>query len=453
MISRVLKTIQKYELLKKGDRVVVGVSGGADSVALLHCLTRDLPQYQLYPVVCHVNHKLRGAESDQDEAFVRSLCEHLGVPCHVLSEDVALLAEQRKIGVEVCGRELRYDFFTKTAAQYGENVKIATAHTLSDQAETVLFRLTRGAGLHGLCGIPPMRGAIIRPLLEVTRAEVESYLSGIGLEYRIDSSNRETVYARNRIRLKVVPELEKINPSFSETLCGTVESLREDDRFLWETAAFELCKADEEDGYSVPVIAGCPDAVRRRMLMLICRENGFPAEREKLKELDQIILSNYGKINMAGGVTALIRKGSLVFYEKKKPDAFSSFPFKTGMLTFPSGVAYNITIMSSNDFHRLQENVNKNFATDILDCDKILGNVVVRPRMSGDMLTLPRRGVTKSLKKLYNEAKIPLEKREILSVLADEKGVFWVEGFGADCRVKPDEGTKRYLVISKTDEN
>ena len=227
---------------KKGDRVVVGVSGGADSVALLHCLTRDLPQYQLYPVVCHVNHKLRGAESDQDEAFVRSLCEHLGVPCHVLSEDVALLAEQRKIGVEVCGRELRYDFFTKTAAQYGENVKIATAHTLSDQAETVLFRLTRGAGLHGLCGIPPMRGAIIRPLLEVTRAEVESYLSGIGLEYRIDSSNRETVYARNRIRLKVVPELEKINPSFSETLCGTVESLREDDRFCGKRRPLSFVK-------------------------------------------------------------------------------------------------------------------------------------------------------------------------------------------------------------------
>lgn len=182
MISKVLETIRKYELLKEGDRVVAGISGGADSVALLHCLAKGLPQYRLKLVACHVNHRLRGAESDRDEAFVRSLCSQYEIPCHVLSEDVAALAKERGTGIEECGRELRYRFFRETAAGYGEGTKIATAHTLSDQAETVLFRLARGTGLRGLCGIPPMRGAVVRPLLDVTRKEVERYCAENGLD-------------------------------------------------------------------------------------------------------------------------------------------------------------------------------------------------------------------------------------------------------------------------------
>ncbi len=450
MISKVLETIRKYELLKEGDRVVAGVSGGADSVALLHCLARDLPQYGLKLAVCHVNHQLRGVESDRDEAFVRSLCSKYGIPCHVLSKDVAALAKERGIGIEECGRELRYRFFRETAAGYGKGTKIATAHTLSDQAETVLFRLARGTGLHGLCGIPPVRGAVIRPFLGVTREEVERYCAENGLDFVADSSNADVSYSRNRIRLEAVPPLQKINPSFLETLSGTLESLCEDDRFLWETAARLLCDADENGGYSAPFLAEQPDAVRRRMLMLICRENGLRAGREKLMELDQIIRLNHGTINMSGGVTAIVEKHLLSFHEKEAPARFCAFPLETGRLTFPSGVAYNINIVPSGG---LEENVNRNFATDILDCDKILGNITVRSRLPGDEMALFRRGVTKSLKKLYNEAKIPLEKRGLLAVLADERGVIWAEGFGPSRRAAPDEGTKKYLVIQKIEKN
>ncbi len=450
MISKVLETIRKYELLKEGDRVVVGISGGADSVALLHCLAKGLPQYRLKLVACHVNHRLRGAESDRDEAFVRSLCSQYEIPCHVLSEDVAALAKERGTGIEECGRELRYRFFRETAAGYGEGTKIATAHTLSDQAETVLFRLARGTGLRGLCGIPPMRGAVVRPLLNVTRKEVERYCAENGLDFVADSSNADVSYSRNRLRLEVVPQLQKINPSFLGTLSGTVESLCEDDRFLWETAARRLCDADENEGYSALFVAKQPDSLRRRMLMLICRENGLRAGREKLKELDQIIQLNHGTINMSGRITATVEKNLLSFREKEAPVLFQAFPLETGMLTFPSGIAYNITIVPSGS---LQENVNRNFATDILDCDKILGSITVRPRLPGDEMTLFRRGVTKSLKKLYNEAKIPVEKRGLLAVLADEQGVIWVEGFGPSRCASPDKETKRYLVIQKIEEN
>lgn len=450
MIDKVVETIEKYELFQKGDWVVAGVSGGADSVALLHCLAQKLPQYELHLAVCHLNHRLRGEESDRDEAFVRELCGRMGLPCHVLSEDVAAAAKERGIGLEECGRELRYRFFQETASRYGNGTKIATAHTLSDQAETVLFRLARGTGLRGLCGIPPVRGAIVRPLLEVTRAEIEAYCAENGLAFVTDSSNRDRSYARNRIRLETVPSLLTVNPSFLASFEDTVESLREDDRFLWKTAAECLGTADREGGYSTEILRRQPEAVRRRMLMLVCRENGLPAGREKLKELDQIIRLDSGKINMSGGIAGTVAGGCLFFSKKEEPPGFLPFPLGTGILTFPSGIAYNINVVPFEEFGK---KVNRNFATDILDCDKILGNIIVRPRQSGDQMTLLRRGVTKSLKKLYNEAKIPLAERGRLAVFADGEGVVWAEGFGVSRRAAPTEQTKRCIVVQKAERN
>jgi len=446
VISKVMETIQKYELFHKGDRVVVGVSGGADSVALLHFLAKDLPEYELDLTVCHLNHRLRGEESERDEAFVRSLCERLNIPCKIRALDVAALAAERKQGLEECGREERYRFFEETAASFSENAVIATAHTLSDQTETVLFRLARGSGLKGLCGIPPKRGKVVRPFLAVTREEVEAYCAEKGLSFVTDSSNAETVYARNLLRLEVIPSLRKMNPSLEKTLSETVDDLREDDRFLWETAAKRLTDADDEEGYWIAVFRSVPRPLRRRMLILACREHDIAPDREKIKELDQIIETGHGKINISDAVLAVVCDGRFSFLTRAKAESFSPFLLAEGVLTFPSGNAYNITVLPRKE---AAQKVNRNFATDILDYDKILANITVRPRQSGDRITLSRRGVTKSLKKLFNEEKIPVDRRELQAVMADEQGVIWVEGFGADSRVLPSEGTGRCLVIQK----
>ena len=450
MIDKVIETIQKYELFHKGDRVVAGVSGGADSVALLHFLAEELPEYKLDITVCHLNHLLRGEESERDEAFVRALCERLGVSCRVRRLDIASLAAEKKQGLEECGREERYRFFEETAASLDENTVIATAHTLSDQTETVLFRLARGSGLKGLCGIPPKRGKIVRPFLEITREEVEAYCFEKELPFVTDSSNLEAVYARNLIRLETIPTLKKVNPSLEKTLAETVEDLREDDRFLWETAARKLTESDEEEGYRLAVFRSAPRSIRRRMLILACRENGCSPDREKIKEFDQIIEAGHGKINMSGMVLAEVQKERLAFSVRSEAKSFPPFPLQEGVLTFPSGIAYNIT---AAPFDGVTQKVNRNFATDILDCDKILGNITVRPRQSGDCITLSRRGVTKSLKKLFNEAKIPVNERELQAVMADEKGVIWVEGFGADSRVLPSEETLHSLTICKFEQD
>ncbi len=451
MINKVISLIEEYQMFQKGDRVVVGVSGGADSVALLHCLSKGIEQLELQVAVCHINHQLRGEESDRDEKFVRQLCQQFSLPCHVLSQDVGALAKKWGIGIEECGRKLRYRFFQETADLYGENTKIATAHTLSDQAETVLFRLARGTGLKGLCGIPPVREGIVRPLLGVTRVEVENYCVEQGLDYVKDSSNTSVDYARNRIRLNVVPQLEIINPSFLRTLGGIVEDFREDDHFLWEEAVNRLGEAhDGESGYKTACLMEQPGAMRSRMLMLICQENLFLVDRKKLRELDQIIRENHGKINMTAGRYAVVSSGKLSFKDgREEPAPYFEIPLKTGVLTFPSGNAYNINIVDQNEL----EKINRNFATDILDCDKILGKVIIRQRRSGDRISMPRRGVTKSVKKLYNEAGIPLDMRGKLAVFSDSQGLIWAEGFGVDRRAMPGPETKRFLVIYKIEQD
>lgn len=449
MIELVRETIEQYHMLQNGDTVVAGVSGGADSSALLHVLVDGLRELHLLVVVCHINHQLRGTESERDMRFVKTLCETLSVPCHVLTKDVRALAAKCGLGEEACGRELRYHFFKETAARYGNHVKIATAHTLSDNAETVLFRMARGTGLRGLCGIPPVRGDIIRPLLGVTREQVERYCAEQGIGYVTDSTNASPDYARNRLRLHAVPELKTVNPSFEQSLLHTVETLRQDEEYLTEQAVRALCEADEGDGFSAEALRALASAVRGRALMIICRENGIPAEREKIEALNQIITGKHGKISIAAGRYVQVCRGLLCFTEKQEPSPHFEIPFQCGRLTLPSGVTYNSSVVTD---WKPMENVNKNFSIGILDYDKIKGKLVFRSRKSGDVLSLPQRGLTKPLRKLYNEAGIPPQRRGLLSVLCDEQGPVWAEGFGVDARAVSSGNTKRFLVLERTED-
>ena len=209
--QKALCALRQYSLFSQGDRIAVGVSGGADSVALLRFLAALRPQFGWDLVVCHIHHGLRGAEADRDECFVRALAEQLGLPCAVSRIDAAALALRDHISVEEAGRMARYAFFAQTA---GEGGRIATAHTLDDSIETVLMNLVRGTGLRGLCGIPRIRGNIVRPLLDCTRAEVEDYLGALGQPYCTDSTNLTDDYTRNRIRHDILPRLCALNPNF-----------------------------------------------------------------------------------------------------------------------------------------------------------------------------------------------------------------------------------------------
>ena len=227
ILHKVRKTIEKHRMLSRGDRVIVGVSGGRDSVVLLSVLTRLRPAYGTSLVVAHLNHGLRGNEACRDEAFVKKLAHDLGLPCETRSVSVRGLRTKRTT-LQEAAREARFLFFRELVKKYGAT-KVALGQNADDQAETMVMRFIRGAGLAGLKGIPPVRDEIIHPLIEVTRAEIEAYMTEEGLAHVEDSSNRKDVYLRNRIRKHLIPVLEEYNPNLKMTLgrMGQVLSFEE----------------------------------------------------------------------------------------------------------------------------------------------------------------------------------------------------------------------------------
>ncbi len=245
--EKALQVVRREQMLSPDCAVVAGVSGGADSVALLHLLVSLRSEGRISSLTAvHINHSLRGEESLRDQRFVEELCRERNVPILVEKHDVAALAAQQGKGVEEIGRELRYAAFQK-AAQADPCCRIATAHTADDNAETLLLHLCRGSGLHGAAGIPPVRGNIIRPLITCTREDIEAYCAEHRLSYVTDSSNADTVYARNRIRHEVMPQLRSINPQTTTAISRFIEQARQADAFIDGLAEKALIEAKTRD--------------------------------------------------------------------------------------------------------------------------------------------------------------------------------------------------------------
>ena len=269
ILGQIKGVIAEFGLFPPQGRVIVGLSGGADSMALTHFLVYHT---DLQVLAAHVNHGLRGSAADQDEEVVRRWCEENGIPLRVLHADVKQQARERNLGLEECGREVRYAFFQELADR--ETDRIATAHTLSDQVETVLLHLTRGAGLRGLCGIPPVRGKIVRPFLRVTREQVEAYCRFYHLPYVTDQTNADRGFARNRVRLDVVPALKAVNPALEREIAGMTARLARDEAYLQEEAQRAVERAKTPNGYSRTELAALPTAILVRALERILRRAG-----------------------------------------------------------------------------------------------------------------------------------------------------------------------------------
>ena len=269
------------DAIMPGVRVLCAVSGGVDSMYLLHRMTA-LGAQRGFTVGCaHFNHGLRGAESDRDEAFVRTQCAHLGVPFYAGRGDVASV---RGMGTEGAARQLRYAFLTDCAAAHGYDW-IATAHTADDNAETLLLNLARGCGLRGLTGIPPQRGKLLRPMLDTTRAEAEAYLAAHGIAHVEDSTNASDAYARNRVRHHAVPALESVNAAFVQHAADTAALLREDERFLGGLAAEFLAGQTPAEGIPTAELLALPRPVRVRVLQ---QAAGRELSRRHLLALEQL---------------------------------------------------------------------------------------------------------------------------------------------------------------------
>ena len=237
------QAIDRYQMIKIGNPIIAGVSGGADSMALLHFLYQMYKNDEIKLIVAHVHHGLRGEEADRDEAFVQDYCAARGIPFRARHADVAALAAQNGQTVEECGREVRYAFFEELRLEQERpaETRIATAHTLSDSIETVLFHMARGTSLKGLLGIPPVRGFVIRPLILSTRADIEAYCAQNGVDYVTDSTNFCADYTRNRIRRQLVPQFYGINARFDEAFSRMVYTLSQDEDCLRQLAEQAIC--------------------------------------------------------------------------------------------------------------------------------------------------------------------------------------------------------------------
>lgn len=425
MNNQAIKTVEKYNMLSNGDRVLVAVSGGADSMALLSFLLSIKDKYSLDICVAHIEHGIRSNESKADAEFVKNFCNKNNLKFHLKIIDAPKLAKKLGKGVEEVSREERYKFFNTIECD-----KIATAHNLTDNIETLIFRLARGTGLKGACSIPPVRGKIIRPLIEISSADIRTYCKQNNIEYRIDSTNFDDTYSRNLIRLNILPLLEKLNSDYQNNIANFISSINEDNSFIENQVSSVYDGAVADSGIDILKIIKFDEAVRKRIIKLYFEKNGVKIDCFHLNEIEKLLYSS-GKVQLIGDNFAVSAKGKLRLANLKKCTDFGEFV--TEILNINEFNAKNI------DFY--------------CDCDKIVGSVTVRKRKAGDTVKPSGRGVTKTLKKLFNETAFPIEKRDDAIIVCDDDGIIGVIGICTDERVKVDKGTKRVYSIKLPSED
>lgn len=408
MLNKLRAFLKEQALLSPGDKVIAAVSGGADSVAMLFALYLLRDELGITLEAAHFNHHLRGAESDRDEAFVTDFCGRYDIPLHLGSGRIV----PGKKGLEAAARDARYAFLRRLPG------KVATAHTADDNAETVLMRLIRGTGLKGLGAIAPVSGNVIRPMLTVTRDDVEAFLEEYALPHVEDSSNGTDDFLRNRIRHGILPLMRAENPRIGENLSAMALLLRQDEACL-------QAMIPEEQVPDVSRLKAMESALRRRALERFLKAQGVrEPEQIHILQAEQLLYhwSPSAAMQFPGGVTIGRQYDRLVRLEcaPELPETRLSVPGETciGGKRFVSEYATD-----------LEERPDS-----VLVCPA--GVLTVRSRRSGDTMRLP--GGTRSLKKMYIDRKIPASQRAAVPVLADDRGVLAVFGIGTDIRFHPD---------------
>lgn len=440
----VLSVIKKYNMLENCDRIVVGLSGGADSVCLLSVLNSLKAEYGFSLVAAHINHGIRGAEAQRDEESCKRLCESLDVPLEILHADIPTLSKQQGIGEEECGRIVRYDFFRSLA---GERGKIATAHNLNDNAETLLLNLVRGAGSKGACGIPPVRDNIIRPLIETDRESIEKYCEENELQYVTDSTNLECEYSRNKIRIKVLPTLCEINQNAVGALSGFASRMREQEAFLESVVNEKYALCVKNSVLYEAEFSALDIFLKKRIAGRFLSELSH-GEVES-KHIDAFLsFVGSGKALVTASATEIVSRDGKIF---KKPEQAEQFSVDFSLDDKKVNLPFCEISIEKYDIKDLQ-NLNKDILDNLIDCDKISNTLILRSRKDGDKFTFSKRRVTKTVKKLFNEDKIPPEVRNRMVILDSDGEVVWLRGYGTNKKFRIGADTKKAIKLNISQE-
>lgn len=435
---------REYAMLPPGGRILCAVSGGADSVCLLHLLRRQAEEVGFSLFAAHYDHQLRGEESTRDASFVENLCREWQIPLTLGRGDVAEEARRRRAGLEETAREMRYAFLEETARTLDCSL-IATAHNADDNVETALLHLIRGAGLQGLSGMAPRRGFLIRPLLSTGRAEIVEYLRQENLPYVEDSSNQDITFTRNHIRHEVLPLLHQINPQFSQRMGQTLRSLRADHDFLTAQAAQVAQNARwAEDDLVIEArhIAQAPDAIAPRAVRWLLGMLGDGSDDCTAAHLSAVVELARGEdpsavVFLPGGKMAQRVYRELLFTTRQPPQALTPAPLTLEGETCPAGALWACrcrrTVCPAQS------------PPGVYYVAAFQGTPVLRPRQTGDEIRLPGRD-TKTIKKLLIDHKFPRRDRDRLPVLADEGGVVALAGFGPEVTRLAQPGEAAYEI-------
>lgn len=429
MLKKVTEAVTRFGLLSSARHITVALSGGADSMALLSVLLQLKDELGIEKVIAaHFNHGIRGDEALRDQNFVAEQCKKFGVELEIGSADVPAFAKEKHLSLELAARQLRYEFFDSLNTD-----AIATAHTASDNIETVLFNLTRGTALSGLCGIPPARDRYIRPLILCTRSDIENYCYQNNIEFVTDSTNLCDDYTRNKIRHNVVPVLKSVNGSAENAVVRMTASLREDENFINDIADREYNALYKDGCLLLSGFNTLHPAIAKRIIAKYCNGCSIDVDNFHINGIYDICLSG-GKTSLSGNKTAVAENGVLKIAAATKQ---------------PSNVSFTVDIKElDNNLFENCEKIHNLLLKNILDCDKIVGKLVLRQRVSGDTIRLKNKNCTKTLKKLFCEYKIPCDERDIWPVLADDQGIVWIHKIGVADRCAADCDSLKIYKIS-----
>jgi len=456
--DKTLKTVRKYSMLNDGDSVLIGLSGGPDSVCLSVILDKLRDNFNISLHAVYVNHGLRPEESRVEEAFCQELCKRLDMNFHTKAVDVQQYAEEKSLGIQEAARELRYQVFEDIGNEIKAD-RIALGHTADDQAETVLMRLMRGSGRSGLSGIPPKRGMIIRPLIEVRRDDIEDFLAGVihelplhsGSPYVIDSSNLKEAYMRNWVRMNLMKEIKKKNPSFVHEICRTADIFREEEEYLELIVTKTLMrmisrKSDLSIELFITPLQILEKSVLRRVLRRAIKETrglrGIGYEHvENIISLikngkagDRIILPDNIRV---------VREYALLKITLEKPSLIGEYELQVPGETEVREIGKSI--MASHIERQGEVIENRNQA--MLDADRVVSPLRIRHRTEGDFFYPLGFGKRKKLQDFFVDEKVPRDKRDSVPVVLSGNDIIWVAGYRADDRFRVTDKTEKILKL------
>ncbi|MCX5807056.1 MAG: tRNA lysidine(34) synthetase TilS [Proteobacteria bacterium] len=452
LVNKVKKIIEKERLIEAGDSIIIGVSGGIDSTALVHVLFEISKKIDFKIGLAHLNHQLRGEESVRDEKFVEELAGSLSMPIYIKKADVKRYAKNCGISLQHAGRDLRYAFFKDVLDTHDFN-KIAVAHNLDDQAETFLLRMLKGTGIRGLASIPVKRDRIIRPFLGVYRFEIGEYIREHSITYVEDSSNSKTVYERNYIRKRVIPLMEERNPLFKEKIVMLLQDITAINN-IYGSKAEDFLKQEQifEDGdisFEIDSLKEIDEETRFRVFVNTFTkiEPVFIPLREHARLINSVLLSEKPNLmlDMPRGIRIKKVYNRLIFTKKPiLPRITDIFPVKSGENWLESlGLMLNVFLqLQDTGIPHLHDRYIARF-----DGDKI-EDLSVRTFLKGDrFVPLGMKNHVK-LKDFFISQKIPKEERGHVPLLVSGYDIIWVIGYRIDERFKITEDTKKVLEIS-----